>query len=166
MNLQTVVEDVKGRVEGLTNQGQKVAKVSLNTLKQANGVVTDNVRSLYRGNTDVVRDLLTSAKSGFEKARADGVKAVVAAPISYLPPRDRVLDAFKDSRSIVVRTSDDLVKLVKEGIAAVNGDTDDVVVEAKKTVRKSRSTARKTVKKATRTVKAATKSAGPSRRSR
>jgi len=82
---------------------------------------------------------------------------VVAAPISYLPPRDQVLDAFKDSRSIVVRTSDDLVKLVKEGIAAVNGDTDDVVVEAQKPLRKSRSTARKTVKKATRTVKTAAK---------
>jgi len=157
MNLQTVVEDVKSRVEGLTNQGQKVAKVSLNTLKQASEVMIDNVRSLFKGNTDVVRDLFTSAKSGFEKARADGVKAVVAAPISYLPPRDQVLDAFKDSRSIVVRTSDDLVKLVKEGIAAVNGDTDDVVVEAQKPLRKSRSTARKTVKKATRTVKTAAK---------
>ncbi len=157
MNLQTVVDDVKGRVEGLTNQSQKVVKVSLNTLKQANEVVTDNVRSLFKGNTDVAKDLFSSAKAGFDKARADGVKAVVAAPISYLPPRDKVLDAFKDSRSIVVKTSDDLVKLVKEGISAINGDIEEVATEVKKTASKARATASKTVKKATKTVKSAAK---------
>lgn len=157
MNLQTVVDDVKGRVDGLSNQSQKVAKVSINTLKQANAVVSNNVRSLFKGNTDVAKDLYASAKSGFEKARADGVKAVVAAPISYLPPRDKVLDAFKDNRSIVVKTSDDLVKLVKEGIASINGDIEDVATEVKQAASKARSTARKTTKKATKTVKSAAK---------
>lgn len=157
MNLQTVVDDVKGRVEGLSNQSQKMAQVSISTLKQANEVVTDNVRSLFQGNTDVARDLYASARSGFEKARADGVKAVVADPISYLPPRDKFFDAFKDNRSIVVKTGDDLVKLVKEGISAINGDIEDVATEVKKSASKARSTARKTTKKATRKVKAAAK---------
>lgn len=161
MNLQSVVDDVKGRFEGLTSQGQKAAKVSLDTLKQANEVVVDSVQSLVKGNADAAKDLFSSAKSGFDKARADGVKAVVSAPTSYLPPRDKFVGVLKDSRSIVIKTSDDLVKLVKEGYSSINGDIDDVAKEvkasARKTASKARSTASKTAKKASKTVKSATK---------
>lgn len=157
MNLQTVVDDVKCRVEGFTNQSQKVAQVSMSTLKQANEVVTGNVRSMLKGNTNVAWDLFTSTRSGFEKARADGVKAVVTDPVSYLPAHDKVLSAFKDNRKIVAKTGDDLMKLVKEGFSALNGEIEDVAPAVKKSVSKARSTARKTATKATRKVRSAAK---------
>lgn len=155
MNLQNVVEEVKGRVEDLSSQGQKAAKLSINTLKQANEIVVDSVQSLLKGHTDAARDLLASAKSGFDKARADGVKAVVSAPTSYLPPRAKLIDILNDSRSIFVKTSDDLLKLVKDGYASFNSDVDTAAATVKKSASKARASASKAAGKAVKSVKAA-----------
>lgn len=157
MNLQSVVDEMKGRVESLSSQSQKAAKLSIDTFKQANEIVVDSVQSLIKGQSDAAKDLLASAKSGFEKARVDGVKAVISAPTSYLPPREKLADALTESRKLVVKTSDDLVKLMKDGYASFNSDVDAAAAEVKKTVRKARSSAAKATSKATKSVKAAAK---------
>lgn len=141
MNLQSVVED-------LTSQGQKAARVSYNTIKQANEVVFDGVQSLYQENTSFAKNLYSSAKAGFEKARADGVKAVVSSPISYLPPSDKFFDAFKDSRSIVINTGDDLLKLVKAGYASLVDELEDLAADAKSHARSGKTDTRARAKKA------------------
>lgn len=156
MNVETIVNDVKGAVDPYLTKGQDVLSVSVDTVKQANTVVVDGVQDLFKTNIDAGKGLIEAAQSSFEKARADGVKQVASEPVSYLPEgKDLVLGAYKDSFKILTRTSEDLVSVARKGY-------DDVyaTVSGKKTVstaaKKVKKTVRKTAKKATKAAKKAT----------
>ena len=51
MSLQTVVDDVKGRVEAIGTHGQEVAKISYEVVKQANAIVMMRYDSAEIGQT-------------------------------------------------------------------------------------------------------------------
>jgi hypothetical protein len=122
MSLQTVVDDVKGRVETLSTQGQKVAQISLDTLKQANGIVVDKFQALVKTETQAAKDLYTAAKLGLDKARADGIKAVAAAPISYLPPKDQFVTVYNNTVTLISTTGDELYQALKSGFVSIQGE--------------------------------------------
>jgi hypothetical protein len=149
MSLQTVVDDVKVRVESLTAQGQKLAQISLDTLKQANGIVADKFQALVSTQTDAAKELFASAKSGLEKARVDGIKAVASAPISYLPPKDKLVTVFNDTVTLISGTSEELYHTFKSGFGTAKNEltgkpvTKKVKAAAKKTVKAVRKTAAK-----------------------
>ena len=150
MNFEKAVNEVKGRLETVGEQAQDVAKVSFNTLKAANDVVISGVQGLVETQTEAAKDLYTAGKASFDKAVADGLLAVVKAPIEYLPEgRETIVDAFNDTVTVVTKTGEKLVKVVKHGydgvVATFNG----------KPVRKARKTARKATRKATATIEAA-----------
>ncbi len=156
MSFQSVVSDLKSRVDSFASQGQEVVKVLPDTLKQANEVVVSGFESLVKSETAGAKDLFESAMAGFEKARTDGLMAVVASPIEYLPPKDKLIAVFNDTVEIVSKTGDELYKTFKTGLMpgkrATAGST---MKRGKRAVKKA---AAPTVKKATRTVKkAATK---------
>lgn len=142
MNLQSVVEDVKGRVETISAQGQKVAEISLDSLKAAGDVVVETVQTLVKDHTALANDLFSSAKSGFEKAKSDGIKAVVADPIAYLPPKAPIIETFNHSVTIVTKGGDELVKVARTGFSNIQAELTGKPA---------------TVAKATRSVKAAAK---------
>ena len=101
MNFQTVVSDVKTRVDALAAQGQELAKSLPETFKQANEVLVSGVQTLVKTETTTAKDLLETVKAGIEKAKTDGLKAVVADPISYLPERQKFMTAFNDTVELV-----------------------------------------------------------------
>jgi hypothetical protein len=150
MSLQTVVDDVKVRVENLTAQGQKLAQISLDTLKQANGVVVDKFQALVSTQTEAAKDLFSSAKTGFEKARADGLKAVAAAPISYLPPKDKLVTVFNDTVELFSGAGDELYKTFKSGFTTIQTELTGkpVVKKAKAAAKRATKAVRKTAAKA------------------
>ena len=81
--------------------------------------------------------------------------AQLEAPVAYLPEgKDRVLTAYSDTVAVVTKTSDELVKTLKQGYetisAKISGET--VVTEAAATVKK---TVKKTAAKAKKAAKAA-----------
>jgi hypothetical protein len=131
MSLQNVVEDVKTRVGSLTAQGQKVAQISLDTIKQANGIVVDKFNELVKTETVVAKDLLETAKLGLDKAKTDGIKAVASAPISYLPPADKFKSAFSDTVTIISSTGDALYQTFKSGIGSIQSEFKPEVKVAK-----------------------------------
>jgi hypothetical protein len=153
MSLQTVVADMKGRVETLTAQGQKAAQISLDTLKQANIVVLGGFQTLVKDQTTVAKDIYASAKSALEKAKADGFKAVASKPVDYLPPKDKLLDAFASTRTLAVKTGDELYKTVKTGFGAVQSEFSGEVAKVQKKAKTATRSATRKVKKATATVK-------------
>ncbi|TAM12298.1 MAG: hypothetical protein EPN72_05575 [Nevskiaceae bacterium] len=153
MNLQTLVADVKSRAQQLNARGQKVAKVSLDSLKQANQIVVDRSHTLLDTQAATSRSLLESARAGFTKARNDGVKAVLAAPTSYLPARDKFTTLLTDTRSALTQTRDELVKVAKNGYSAATHE--DVATKVKKAASKVTRTAKKSAGKATKAAKAA-----------
>jgi hypothetical protein len=122
MSLQTVVEDVKGRVETLTAQGQKVAQISLDTLKQTGEIVADKFQALVKTESEAAKELYAAAKLGLDKARADGIKAVAAAPIGYLPPKDKFVTVYTDTVTIVSKTGDELYKTLKTGFSSIQAE--------------------------------------------
>ena len=149
MSLQTVVDDVKGRVETLTNQSQKVAQISLDTLKQTGEIVVDKLQELVKTESAAAKELYTVTKLSFEKAVADGFKAFTAAPISYLPPKDKFVTVYTDTVTLVTATSDEVYKTLKTGFSSIQAE---ILGEAP--VKKVKAAA----KKATGAVKKAAKS--------
>ena len=147
MNVETIVTDVKERVEPVFTKGQDVATLTFETVKQANQIVFDGAQELVKTNVEAGKDLFPAAKISFEKAKTDGVKAVAAKPVEYLPAgKDRVVAAYNDSIAVVTKTGEELVKVVKKGYGDVSAViTGTPVVAAAK---KAKTTAKKTVKKA------------------
>lgn len=156
MNVETIVSDVKGAVEPYVAKGQDVVSLSFETLKQANSIVVEGVQELLKTNVDAGKDLISAAQSSFEKARADGLKAVATKPVDYFPVgKDVVIAAYKDSFSIVTKTGEELYGVVKKGFEDVTAKlTSSSTVSGG--VKKAKSTVRKTAKKASAAAKKAT----------
>lgn len=156
MNVETIVSDVKGAVEPYVAKGQDVVTLSFETLKQANTIVVEGVQELLRTNVDAGKDLLSAAQTSFEKAKTDGLKAVAAKPVDYLPAgKDLVIAAYKDSFSIVTKTGEELVSVVKKGFEDVTAKLSGSATVSGE-VKKAKATVRKTAKKATAAAKKAT----------
>lgn len=150
MNLQSIVNDVKSRVDTLAAQGQEVVKTLPGTLKQANEILVQGVQTLVKTETESAKDLLASAKASFEKAKADGIKAVVANPVGYLPETDKLLTVFNQTVSVVSKTGDDLYKTIKSTFvsptAEVKAEVEAVAKAATKKVKKAATSAKKAAK--------------------
>ncbi|WP_292998262.1 hypothetical protein [Nevskia sp.] len=152
MSLQSVVEDVKGRVETLSGHGQKVAEISIDSLKQAGDVVVGGYKSLVSDNTAAAKEIYSAAVSSFEKAKTDGLKAVAADPISYLPTTDTLTAPFSQTVTVVSRTGEELYKVVKTGVETIQAQLTGkpaVVAKAEKAVKATTKKAAASVKKAT-----------------
>lgn len=154
MNVETIVNDVKDRVEPIVTKGQEVITLSFDTIKQANTIVVEGVQNLLKTQLEAGKDLLDVMQASFEKARTDGVKAVAAKPIEYLPDgRDRVISAYNDTLAVVTKTGEELAKVVKQayddvsaklaGKTTVSAEATQAKVAVKKTVKKAAGAARK-----------------------
>lgn len=150
MNVENIVSDVKARAEVVAAKGQEIVETGVEALKAANAVVVEGVQSLLQTNVAAGKDLLAAVQESLNKAKTDGIKAVATNPIAYVPEgKDRILAAYNDNVAVVSKTSDELVKALKQGyeslsakLAAEQAAADaSVVVEAapKKTAKKGSS---------------------------
>lgn len=155
MNVESIVNDVKGKVEPYVARSQDVVTLSVETVKQANTIVVDGVQELFKTNVSAGKSLFEAAQTSFEKARTDGVKQFAAKPVEYLPSRDLVVGAYKDAYAIVSKTGEELVTVVRKGYEDVYAKfTGSTTVSGE--VKKATKTVRKTVKKAKSAAKKAT----------
>ncbi|MBL6750418.1 MAG: hypothetical protein ISP90_07835 [Nevskia sp.] len=152
MSLQNIVEDVKVRVGSLTAHSQKVAQISLDTIKHANGIVADKFQVLVKTETTAAKDLLSSARSALDKAKADGLRAVAAAPVGYLPPREKFVTVFNRTASVLGDTGDELYKTFKLGFATIQGELNGTPVSPRKAAAAARKR-KPAAKRAPKTVK-------------
>lgn len=149
MNIETIVTEVKGRLETVGAQAQDVAEISLDTLKKANQIVVNSAQGLFKSHSDTIKVVFDATKTSFEKALTDGLKAVAADPVSYLPAnRDPIVAAFNDTVTTVTKTGEKLAKVIKSGYSEVSSKFGATPVKtvrtaARKTVRKTTAAARK-----------------------
>ena len=151
MSFETVVSEVKGRLETVGAQAQDVAQISLDTLKQANQIVVTSVQDLFKTHSDTVKVVFDATKTSFEKALADGLKAVAADPVSYIPAgREPIVAAFNDTVTTFTKTGEKLVKVIKSGYETVSAKFGDAspVKQVKRTARKATRKVTATAKKA------------------
>jgi hypothetical protein len=160
MNLQSVVDEVKGHVENFSAHGQKVAEISLDSLKQAGDVVVETVQTLVKDSTALASDLYSSALTSFEKAKSDGIKAVVADPIAYLPPKEPIFKTFNHTVTIVTKSGDELFKVAKTGFSSIQAElsgkpatVDKVTRSVKSAAKKATASAKKAASKIEKAVK-------------
>lgn len=150
MNVESIVNDVKGRVEPIVTKGQDVVYSGFEVLKSANDIVVDGVTSVYRANYEAGKNLFDAAQTSFQKVKVDGIKAVASNPVAYLPEsKDVLLGAYNQSRDVVVKVGDDLVKTVKQGVETISAKIKGEPV----LVSKAKGTAKKATRRATKTVK-------------
>ena len=145
MNVESIVNDVKGRVEPIVTRGQDVVYSGFEVLKSANGIVADGFSGVYKANYEAGKTLFGAAQTSFQKVKTDGIKAVASNPGAYVPEgKDTVVSAFNTSVDVVVKTGDDLVKTMKQGVetlsAKIKGES-VTVAKAKSTVKKAASSA-------------------------
>lgn len=151
MNVETIVNDVKGRVEPIVAKGQEVVETGFETLKSANAIIVEGVQVLVKTNVEAGKDLFAAAQTSFEKAKTDGLKTVAANPVAYLPEgKDLVVAAYNDTVSLVAKTSDELVQTLKEGFDSINA-----TITGKPAVAKVKATVKKVASKAKKAAKAA-----------
>lgn len=156
MNFETLVKDVQKQVEPIVEQGQEllaqgqdVVLAGFETLKTANSIVLDGVQTLVKTQFEAGKDLFEAAQTSFEQALADGIKAVAADPISYLPEgKERVISAYNDSLTVVTKTSDKLAKTFKSGYVTISAKISGEPLPAKRKAPARKTAARKTVRKA------------------
>ena len=152
MNVETIVNDVKGKVEPIMAKGQDVVQAGFETLKSANDIVVEGVQTLVKTNVEAGKDLFAAAQTSFEKAKADGFKTVAANPVAYLPEsKERVISAYNDTVTVVTQAGDELVKTFKQGFESINAAiTGEAVI-----VKKAKTTVKKVAAKAKKTARAA-----------
>lgn len=158
MNVETIVNDVKGRVEPIIEQGQEifaqgqeVVLAGFETLKSANAIVVEGVTMVVQTQFEAGKDIFAEAQTSFEKAKTDGIKAVAADPIAYLPEsKERLLSAYNDTVAVVSKTGDELVKTFKQGFDTISAKIAGEPV----VVKKARTTAKKAAGKAKKAVRA------------
>jgi hypothetical protein len=151
MNVETIVNDVKGRVEPIMAKGQEVVETGFETLKSANAIIVEGVQTLVQTNVAAGKDLFAAAQTSFEKAKTDGLKTVAANPVAYLPEgKDVVVAAYNETLSLVTKTGEELVQTLKEGFDSINSTLTGKpsVAKVKTTVKKAASKAKKAVKAA------------------
>lgn len=149
MNVETIVNDVKGRVEPIIEQGQEiltqgqeVVLAGFETLKSANAIVIEGVQMVVQTQVEAGKDLFASTQVSLEKAKTDGIKAVAANPVAYLPEgKERVISAYNDTVAVVSKTGDELVKTFKQGYTTISAK-----IAGEPVVKKVRKTAKKAVK--------------------
>lgn len=147
MEIQVVINDVKGKAETYAGQAQGVIKTSVEVAKQANGIFVGSMQTLAKTEGAAAKDLYDAALASFEKAKKAGVKAVANKPAEYVPNgRDRIVTAYSDSVKVVTKARTDLEKVLEKGF-----DTIQVQLGLKKPAPKKRatSTAKKAPAKAT-----------------
>ena len=158
MEIQTIINDAKGKAQTYADRAQNAAKTGVDTAKKANDVVVKQFKTLAETETTAAKDLYAEAVKAFDKARKDGVKAVAAQPVAYLP-KDRAIAAYDDTVKVVVKTRDELNKVLTKGFDGIQIDLGFKKAPVKKAVKRA-STTRKTVaKKTTTTAKKATTTA-------
>lgn len=151
MDVETIVNDVKGRVEPIVAKGQEVVETGFETLKSANAIIVEGVQTLVQTNVAAGKDLFAAAQTSFEKAKTDGLKTVAANPVAYLPEgKDVVVAAYNETISQVSKTGDELVAALKEGFDSINA-----TISGKPAVAKVKTVAKRATGKAKKAVKAA-----------
>lgn len=148
MNLETVMSDVKSKFTVVQSTAQDLAGVSVDTFKQASGAVVGGVQVLVKTHSETANELFAAGKASFEKAKADGISAVVSNPMSYLPEgRERLTLVFNDTLTTFTKTGEDLAKILKSGYgtasAKIVGETSSKPKKAA-APRKTASKAKKT----------------------
>ncbi len=147
MNVETIVNDVKTRADVVVTRGQDVLEAGVETIKAANAIIVDGVQVLVQTNVAAGKELVGLAQASFEKAKTDGIKAVAANPVAYLPEgKDTVVNAYTDSLSAVSKTGDQLAKTLKSGYGSITAKLNGAkpaAKTAKKTARKTATKARK-----------------------
>ena len=151
MNVESIVNDVKGRVEPIVARGQDVVFSGFEVLKSANGIVVDGFTGVYKANYEAGKTLFGAAQTSFEKVKTDGIKAVASNPVAYLPEgKDTVVSAFNTSVDVFVKTGDDLVETMKQGVETLSAKMKGepvIVAKAKKTATSARKSAKSTASK-------------------
>lgn len=163
MDVQSLITEVTGRAEKIAAQGQEVATIGFDTLKTANSIVIETATTIAKTNADAATQLFSGAKVSFEKATKDGVQAVFANPVAYIPATTPAVEAFNSTVQTLLDTRGELVKTFEGGystiVATLNGEP--TMAKAKKTVKaaaaKTETEVKKAAKSATKTVKAAAK---------
>jgi len=156
MNFESLVKDVQKQVEPIVEQGQEllaqgqeVVLAGFDTLKTANSIVVNGVQTLVKTHVEAGKDLIEAAQISFEKARTDGLKAVAADPISYLPEgKERVISAYNDTVTVVTKTGDKLAKTFKTGYVTISAKITGEPLPVKRKAPARKAGARKTAKAA------------------
>lgn len=120
MAIQTIIKDVKTRVETASKPYQDALFATLDVNKQAFQVVSSNARSLANTEVGAAKNLFAAAQASFEKARKDGVREVANRPGEYVPNgRDQIVAAYKQTIDLLVKTSNELTDVVTKGYKTV-----------------------------------------------
>ncbi|HEY9546625.1 MAG TPA: phasin family protein [Solimonas sp.] len=151
MSVEAIVSDVKTRADVVVTRGQEAFEAGVETLVAANTIVIDGVQELVQTNVGAGKELATLVQASVNKAKVDGLKAVAANPIAYLPEgKNTVVTAYSDSIKVVSKTGGELAKTLKSGVETITAKIQGqapVVAKAKKTAKKTVAKARKTTRK-------------------
>lgn len=149
MEMQTLVNEFKGRLERVSSQTQDAYKSYRDARKEAYKVLSSNVQTLAKAETDTVLSFYGSASERFNAARKESVKSVIFVPVDILPEgRERLVSAYREARGHFVKTREELSKILRKGFDGIRGSFVEAKAESKIVATKSANQAKAEAKKA------------------
>lgn len=122
MKIQTIVSDMRSRVETAGKQYQGVLKAYVSAQREALTVVTRNGQTLANTEIGAAKNVFAAARASFDKARKDGVRKVASNPQAYVPNgRDQIVSAYKDAINLLLKAGNELTGVVSNGYKSVLG---------------------------------------------
>lgn len=122
MKIQGIVSDVRQQIEVAGRNYQGAFKAYIDAQRKALAVVTSGGTSLANTEIGAARNIFSSARASFERARKDGLRQLASEPKNYVPKgRAQLIAAYKSSIDQLVRTSTELNEVVSTGYRNVIG---------------------------------------------
>lgn len=165
MKIQGIVSDVRQHIEVAGRNYQGAFKAYVEAQRKALAVVTSGGTSLANTEIGAAKNIFSSARASFEKARQDGLRQMARQPQHYLPKsRAQLIAAYKSSIDLLVKTSGELTEVVSTGyrdvIGQLTGATEKTVEKPAEPAPTARKTASRRQASTTKAQGKPTKTAG------
>lgn len=122
MKIQGIVSDVRQQIEVAGRNYQGAFKAYIDAQRKALAVVTSGGTSLANTEIGAAKNIFSSARASFERARKDGVRKLASEPKSYAPKsRAQLISAYKSTIDQLVKTGSELNDVVTTGYRNVLG---------------------------------------------
>jgi hypothetical protein len=123
MKIQSVVSDVRQRLETAARPYQGAFKAYVDAQRKALTVVTRSSQSLANTEIGAAKNIFASARASFDRARNDGLLQLASKPRSYLPrSRPQLIEAYKVTIDLLMKTGNELNDVVSNGYRSVRGE--------------------------------------------
>lgn len=116
MVIQSIASNVRQRIDMTSRRYRGLWQTYCDTQRQAMSIVARNSRSVANTEVGAAKNIYTSARAAFQRAKNDGLKKVAQRPSRYVPAgRKQMRAAYRATLSLLNKTRGELTEVAIGG---------------------------------------------------